>query len=114
MIDLHKVLTQRHPHIRSVVANRRLPVDAQRHMLVVSIDHVAQVFICDILLCEGKIFCLVPYQKIACEIHPQHIRRKFVNGFDAKRRKIRFQPVPKAFVLRRVFFSLVENASNVQ
>lgn len=114
MIDLNKVLTQRHSYIGSVVTDGCFPVDAQRHMLVVRINHVAQVFICDILLREWKIFCLVSYQKIACEIHLKNVRCKFVDGLDAKRRQICFQPPPEAFVIGNIFLSFIENASNVE
>jgi hypothetical protein len=85
MIDLNKVLTQRHPHDSTIVAHSRFPVNAQRHVPVIRVHHVAHVFICDILLRERKILCLISYQKIACEIHLQNIRRKFVDRFDAKR-----------------------------
>lgn len=66
MIDLNKMLTKRCSHDRTIIAYCSSPVDAQRHMLVICIDYVAHVFVCDILLREGKIFRLVSYQKIAC------------------------------------------------
>lgn len=85
MIDLNEMLPQSTPHDLPVIAHRRPPTDAQRHVVVVSIHDVAHVFVCDILLREWKIFRLASYQEIACEIHLKHVGGQVVDGFDAKR-----------------------------
>lgn len=107
------MLAQRVPYDFSIIAHRRLPVNAQRHVFVIRVHDVAHVFVRDMLLRKWKVLCLVLYQEVAREVHFQNIGREFIDGSDAERRQVRFQPIPKAGRLDWFLAALIQDASNV-
>ena len=75
MINLNVMLTQRTADELPVIAHRRFPINTQRHVLIIRVDNIAQVFVCDILLRKRNVFCFVSYQEIVCKFHFQNICR---------------------------------------
>lgn len=69
MVNLNKMLAQRTANDFSVIAYGRLPINTQRHVLIIRVNNVAQVFVCDILLRKRNVFCLASYQEIICKFH---------------------------------------------